>query len=80
MGFGVAGVGGVHHVTSRPRAAKFSGLVKPWAVRRRTWRRLLVPSMRPLEGRPAACQARIWGMWAMSVLTMRWNSGRSPVA
>ena len=25
------------------------------------------------------CQARIWGMWASSVLTMRWNSGRSPV-
>ena len=49
---------------------KLWGLVNPWAVRRRTWMRLLVSSMRPLLGRPAACQARIWRMWAMSVLTM----------
>ena len=62
VGFGSVGVGRVHHVTRSARAAKLWGLVKPWALRRRTWRRLLVPSMRPLEGRPAACQARIWGM------------------
>ena len=51
MGFGSVGVGWVHHVTRSARAAKLWGLVKPWAVRRRTWRRLLVPSMRPLLGR-----------------------------
>ena len=79
MGFGSVGVGWVHHVTRSARAAKLCGLVNPWAVRRRTWRRMLVPSMRPLLGRPAACQARICGMWASSVLTILWYSGRSPV-
>ena len=33
--------------------------MKPWATRRRTWRRLLAPSSRPLDGRPQWCQARI---------------------
>ena len=70
VGFGSAGVGWVHHVTRSARAAKLWGLVKPWAVRRRTWRRLLVPSMRPLLGRPAVCQARMRGMAASSVLTI----------
>ena len=32
----------VAHVVRSPRAWKLVGLVKPWAVRRRTWRRLLV--------------------------------------
>ena len=70
VGFGSAGVGWVDHVTRSARAAKLWGLVKPWAVRRRTWRRLLVPSMRPLLGRPAVCQARMRGMAASSVLTI----------
>ena len=70
VGFGSVGVGWVHHVTRSARAAKLWGLVKPWAVRRRTWRRLLVPSMRPLLGRPAVCQARMRGMAASSVLTI----------
>ena len=42
-----------HYVTGMPRASKLRGLVNPWALRRSTWSRLLVPSMRPLEGRPA---------------------------
>ncbi len=42
------------HVTSRPRAAKLRGLLNPWAVLRRTCMRLLVPSMRPVEGRLVA--------------------------
>ena len=33
------------------------GLVKPWALRLSTWSRLL-PSILPLEARPAWCQAR----------------------
>ena len=45
VGFGSAGVGWVHHVTRSARAAKLCGLVNPWAVRRRTWRRLLDASM-----------------------------------
>ena len=36
------------HVIRMPRAAKLSGLVKPWAVRRSTCSRLLVPSILPL--------------------------------
>ena len=44
-----AGTGWGHYVTRMPRASKLVGLVKPWAVRRRTWSRLLMPSMRPLE-------------------------------
>ena len=36
------------HVTRIPRAAKLWVLVNPWATRRRTWRRLLIPSMGPL--------------------------------
>ena len=42
-----------HYVTGMPRASKLRGLVNPWALRCSTWSRLLVPSMRPLEGRPA---------------------------
>ena len=41
-----------------PRASKLRGLVKPWAVRRSTWSRLLVPSILPLEARSLWCQAR----------------------
>ena len=36
------------HVIRSPRAAKLVGLVKPWAVRRSTCRRLWVPSILPL--------------------------------
>ena len=42
VGFGSAGVGWVDHARRRSRAAKFSGLVKPWALRRRTCRRLML--------------------------------------
>ena len=68
------------HVTRSPRAAKLWGLVKPWATLRRTWRRLLVPSIRPLEGRPVSCQAKISSPHAMMVSTMSWNSPSWPVA
>ena len=44
--------------------------MKPWAVRRRTWRRLLVPSILPLLGWLVWCQARIWSDQAMMVLTV----------
>ena len=53
-----------------PRASKLVGLVKPWAVRRRTWSRLLVPSILPLEGRPVWCQLRISSDQAMNVSTV----------
>ena len=43
------------------------GLVNPWAVRRSTWSRLLVPSILPLEGRPVWCQLRISSDHAMNV-------------
>ena len=62
------------------RSWKLVGLVKPWAVRRRTWSRLLVPSIRPLEGRPVWCQLRISSDQEMMVSTMWWNSGSSPVS
>lgn len=68
------------HVTSSPLAAKLVGSVKPWATRLRTWRRLLVPSMRPLDGLPVRCQARISVDQLMMVSTMLRNSGSSPVA
>ena len=42
MGLRVAGTGWGHYVTRMPRASKLRGLVKPWAVRRSTWSRLLV--------------------------------------
>ena len=58
------------HVISSPRASKLVGLVKPWAVRRRTWSRLFVPSMRPLEARSVWCQARISSDHAMKVSTV----------
>ena len=58
------------HVSRSPRAWKLVGLVKPWAVRRRTWRRLFVPSILPLLGWLVWCQARIWSDQAMMVLTM----------
>ena len=58
------------HVISSPRASKLAGLVKPWAVRRRTWSRLFVPSMRPLEARSVWCQARISSDHAMKVSTV----------
>ena len=35
-GVGAAGIGGGHYVVRMPRAAKLCGLVKPWAVLRRT--------------------------------------------
>ena len=70
-GFGSVGVGWVHHVTRSARAAKLWGLVKPWAVRRRTWRRLLVPSMRPLLGSPGGVPGEDAGACAASsVLTI----------
>ena len=68
------------HVIRIPRAAKLAGLVKPWAVLRSTWRRLFVPSMRPLETRPVWCQFNISSDQEMMVSTMSWNSGMSPVA
>ena len=40
------------------------------AVRRRTWSRLFVPSMRPLEARSVWCQARISSDHAMKVSTV----------
>ena len=58
------------HVISSPRASKLAGLVKPWAVRRRTWSRLFVPSMRPLEARSVWCQLRISSDHAMKVSTV----------
>ena len=66
------------HVSRSPRAWKLVGLVNPWAVRRRTWRRI-VPSILPLLGWLVWCQARIWSDQLMMVLTMLWNSGSSPV-
>ena len=53
-----------------PRASKLRGLVKPWALRRRTWSRLLVPSILPLEGWPVWCQLRISSDRAMNVSTV----------
>ena len=53
-----------------PRASKLRGLVNPWALRRRTWSRLLVPSILPLLGRPAQCQLRISSDQAMNVSTV----------
>ena len=73
-----AGTGWGHYVTRMPRASKLVGLVNPWAVRRRTWSRLLVPSILPLLARPAQCQLRISSDQAMKVSTMSWNSGSSP--
>ena len=70
MGFGVAGAGLGGHVSRMARAAKLVGLVKPWAVLRRTCRRLSVSSIRPLEGRFVWCQARISSDQAMMVSTM----------
>ena len=58
------------HVIRIPRAAKLAGLVKPWAVLRRTWRRLSVSSMRPLETLPVWCQASISSDQEMMVSTM----------
>ena len=40
-GLRVAGTGWGHYVTRMPRASKLVGLVKPWALRRRTWSRLM---------------------------------------
>ena len=79
-GMRVAGTGWGHYVTRMPRASKLVGLVKPWALRRRTWSRLFVPSMRPLEARSVWCQARISSDHAMMVSTMSWYSGSSPVS
>ena len=64
-----AGFGGV--IMSRAVRGRRScwGWCEPWATRRRTWRRLLVPSIRPLEGRPALCQAKISSPQAMMVST-----------
>ena len=59
-----------HYVTRMARASKLRGLVKPWALRRRTWSRLLVPSILPLEGWPAQCQLRISSDHAMNVSTV----------
>ena len=42
VGLRVAGTGWGYYVTRMPRASKLVGLVKPWALRRRTWSRLLV--------------------------------------
>ena len=67
-----------HYVTRMPRASKLRGLVKPWALRRRTWSRLLVPSILPLEGWPVWCQLRISSDHAMNVSTVSWYSGSSP--
>jgi hypothetical protein len=67
-------------VTRSLRGAKLSALVSPWAVRRWTRGRLLVPSVRPLEGRLVSCQSRIWSPQVMTVSTTRWYSGGSPVA
>ena len=47
-------------VVRSPRVWKLVGLVKPWAVRRRTWRRLSVSSILLLLGWLVWCQARIW--------------------
>ena len=80
VGLRVAGTGWGHYVTRMPRASKLVGLVNPWAVRRRTWSRLLVPSILPLEARSVWCQARISSDQAMMVSTMSWNSGSSPVS
>ena len=80
VGLRVAGTGWGHYVTRMPRASKLRGLVKPWALRRRTCRRLLVPSILPLEGRPAQCQLRISSDQAMNVSTVSWYSGSSPVS
>ena len=46
-----------YYVTRMPRASKLVGLVKPWALRRSTWSRLMVPSILPLEARSLWCQA-----------------------
>ena len=70
MGLRVAGTGWGHYVTRMPRASKLRGLVNPWALRRSTWSRLLVPSILPLEGRPVWCQLRISSDHAMNVSTV----------
>ena len=70
VGLRVAGTGWGHYVTRMPRASKLRGLVKPWAVRRRTWSRLLMPSILPLEARSVWCQARISSDHAMMVSTV----------
>ena len=80
VGLRVAGTGWGHYVTRMPRASKLRGLVKPWAVRLRTWSRLFMPSMRPFEARSVWCQARISSDQAMMVSTMSWYSGSSPVS
>ena len=53
-----------------PRASKLRGLVKPWALRRRTWSRLSVSSILPLLGWPVWCQLRISSDRAMNVSTV----------
>ena len=80
VGLRVAGTGWGDYVTRMPRASKLRGLVNPWALRRSTWSRLLVPSILPLEGRPVWCQLRISSDHAMNVSTVSWYSGSSPVS
>ena len=59
------------HVISSPRASKLAGLVKPWAVRRRTWSRLFVPSS--VRWKLGLCGARrISSDHAMKVSTVSW--------
>ena len=70
VGLRVAGTGWGDYVTRMPRASKLVGLVNPWAVLLSTCRRLLMPSMRPLEARSLWCQARISSERAMMVSTM----------
>ena len=69
----------VGHVIRIPRAAKLVGLMKPWAVRRRTWSKFLVPSMRLLDARLVWCKASNSSDQLMMVSTMLENSGSSPV-
>ena len=58
VGLRVAGTGWGHYVTRMPRASKLRGLVNPWALRRRTWSRLLVPvgAGNPVVAGQAACR------------------------
>ena len=81
----IRGIEGCRHrlglyVTRMPRASKLRGLVKPWAVRRRTWSRLSVSSIVPLGARSVWCQLRISSDHAMNVSTVLWYSGSSPVS
>ena len=82
----VAGTGWGHYVTRMPRVSKLVGLVKPWAVRRRTWSRL-VPldasvgsSVCVVPGQDLVCPCDEGVDGDAPMFVKSWYSGSSPVS